>query len=113
VRELNLEGLPPAAKRWQNLHLLYTHGYGVVMNPVNEATPEGQPVFWIRDLPPQTREFITLKNPAIYFGENLERYSIVRTRLREFDYPRPTSEGARRMSTRLTAAMGACRLAAG
>jgi len=93
VRELNLEGLPPAAKRWQNLHLLYTHGYGVVMNPVNEATPEGQPVFWIRDLPPQTREFITLKNPAIYFGENLDRYSIVRTRLREFDYPRPTSEG--------------------
>jgi uncharacterized protein len=54
VRELNLEGLPPAAKRWQNLHLLYTHGYGVVMNPVNEATSEGQPVFWIRDLPPQT-----------------------------------------------------------
>jgi uncharacterized membrane protein (UPF0182 family) len=90
VRELNLEGLPPAAQRWQNLHLLYTHGYGVVMNPVNEATPEGQPVFWIRDLPPQAREFITLKNPAIYFGENIDRYSIVRTRLQEFDYPRAT-----------------------
>lgn len=52
VRELNLQGLPPAAQRWQNLHLLYTHGYGVVMNPVNEATSEGQPVFWMRDLPP-------------------------------------------------------------
>ncbi|MFN7162061.1 MAG: UPF0182 family protein, partial [Fimbriimonadales bacterium] len=53
VRELNLEGLPATAQRWQNLHLLYTHGYGLVMNPVNETSGEGQPVLWIRDLPPQ------------------------------------------------------------
>jgi uncharacterized membrane protein (UPF0182 family) len=83
------------------------------MNPVNEATSDGQPVFWMRDLPPQTPEYLPLKNPAVYFGENIDRYSIVRTQLQEFDYPRLTARRARRMSTRLTAAMGACRLAAG
>ncbi|MCS7272820.1 MAG: UPF0182 family protein [Fimbriimonadales bacterium] len=88
VRELNLEGLPAPAKRWQNLHLLYTHGYGLVMNPVNEATEEGQPVFWIRDLPPVTPDFLLLKNPAIYFGENVNGYAIVRSNLKELDYPR-------------------------
>ncbi|MDW8107510.1 MAG: UPF0182 family protein, partial [Armatimonadota bacterium] len=88
VRELNLEGLPAPAKRWQNLHLLYTHGYGLVMNPVNEATGEGQPVFWIRDLPPATPTFLPLKNPAVYFGENVDGYAIVRSNLKELDYPR-------------------------
>ncbi|GIV06681.1 MAG: UPF0182 protein [Fimbriimonadales bacterium] len=97
VRELNLEGLPAAAQRWQNLHLLYTHGYGLVMNPVNEATAEGQPVLWIRNLPPQVepsiQEAIPVTNPAIYFGENLVRYSIVRSNLKELDYPKLTGTG--------------------
>ncbi|GIV09477.1 MAG: UPF0182 protein [Fimbriimonadales bacterium] len=97
VRELNLEGLPATAQRWQNLHLLYTHGYGLVMNPVNETSGEGQPVLWIRDLPPQTDEVIQqaipLTNPAIYYGENIDRYSIVRTNLKELDYPKLTGTG--------------------
>lgn len=100
VRELNLEGLPAAAQRWQNLHLLYTHGYGVVMNPVNEATGQGQPMFWMRDLPPRTPEYLPLTNPAIYFGENISRYSIVRTELQEFDFPRMTgTEGEENVYT--------------
>jgi len=94
VRELNLEGLPAQAKRWQNLHLLYTHGYGMVMSPVNEATPEGQPVLWMRDLPPTTPEAIPLKNPAVYFGENTTDYAIVRSNLKELDYPMLTGEGS-------------------
>ncbi|MCS6920152.1 MAG: UPF0182 family protein, partial [Fimbriimonadales bacterium] len=97
VRELNLDGLPAAAQRWQNLHLLYTHGYGLVMNPVNETSGEGQPVLWIRDLPPQTdpiiQQAIPLSNPAIYYGENIDRYSIVRTNLKELDYPKLTGTG--------------------
>ncbi|MDM7461072.1 MAG: UPF0182 family protein [bacterium] len=97
VRELNLEGLPPTAQRWQNLHLLYTHGYGLVMNPVNETSGEGQPVLWIRDLPPQlersVQNTLALTNPAIYYGENIDRYSIVRTNLKELDYPKLTGTG--------------------
>ncbi len=97
VRELNLEGLPATAQRWQNLHLLYTHGYGLVMNPVNETSGEGQPVLWIRDLPPQldrsVQDALPLTNPAIYYGENIDRYSIVRTNLKELDYPKLTGTG--------------------
>lgn len=87
LRELDVEGLPPQAQRWQNLHLLYTHGYGLVMNRVNEATPEGQPLFTIKDLPPQTSSGIALTNPAIYFGENAYRHVIVRSKHKELDYP--------------------------
>lgn len=94
VRELNLEGLPAQAQRWQNLHLLYTHGYGVVLSPVNEATPEGQPNLWLRDLPPTTPPEIPLKNPAVYFGENTTNYAIVRSNLKELDYPMLTGEGS-------------------
>lgn len=93
VRELNTEGLPPQAQKWQNLHLLYTHGYGLVLNRVNEATEEGQPVFLIKDLPPQSPEDIDVENPAIYFGENTWRYSIVRSKLKELDYPLLVGEG--------------------
>lgn len=94
VRELNLEGLPAQAQRWQNLHLLYTHGYGVVLSPVNEATPEGQPNLWIHDLPPTTPSEIPLKNPSIYFGENTTGYAIVRSNLKELDHPMLTGEGS-------------------
>ncbi len=94
VRELNLEGLPPEAQRWQNMHLLYTHGYGLVLNPVNEATAEGQPVLLIRDLPPVTPPDIPLQNPAIYFGENTTQYAIVRSRQKELDYPLLTGSGS-------------------
>ncbi len=93
VRELHLEGLPPEAQRWQNLHLLYTHGYGLVMNPVTEATGEGQPVLLIRDLPPVTPPDLPLKNPAVYFGENIADHAIVRSRLKELDYPLLTGSG--------------------
>lgn len=88
LRELNVDGLSPTAKRWQNMHLLYTHGYGLVMNRVNEATSEGQPVLVVRDLPPQTPPDIPLENPAIYFGENTDRHIIVRSKLQELDYPK-------------------------
>jgi uncharacterized membrane protein (UPF0182 family) len=94
VRELNLEGLPPEAQRWQNMHLLYTHGYGLVLNPVNEATAEGQPVLLIRDLPPVTPADIPLRNPAVYFGENTTQYAIVRSRQKELDYPLLTGSGS-------------------
>jgi uncharacterized membrane protein (UPF0182 family) len=94
VRELNLEGLPPEARRWQNMHLLYTHGYGLVLNPVNEATSEGQPVLLVRDLPPVTPPDIPLQNPAVYFGENTTQHAIVRSRQKELDYPLLTGSGS-------------------
>ena len=32
--------------------MVYTHGYGVALGPVNEITAEGLPYLWVQDLPP-------------------------------------------------------------
>ena len=50
ARELNSQSLP--SRTWINEHLTFTHGYGLTLGPVNEVTPEGLPVLFIRDLPP-------------------------------------------------------------
>ena len=43
VRELNVDKLPESSRNWINDKLIYTHGYGITMNPVNGFTPEGLP----------------------------------------------------------------------
>lgn len=85
-REINSDSIEP--NTWQNKHLVYTHGYGVVMNKVNAVTSEGQPSFVIKDIPPDNSSGIKLDNPRIYFGENTNYYAIVNTGIAEFDYPK-------------------------
>ncbi|MCX7777189.1 MAG: UPF0182 family protein [Armatimonadota bacterium] len=58
------------ARTWVNDHLKYTHGYGVVMSFVNEATNDGSPVFIIKDIPPTPQvKGLMVRQPRIYFGE--------------------------------------------
>ncbi len=38
TRELNVDKLPASSRNWINEKLIYTHGYGVTMNPVNGFT---------------------------------------------------------------------------
>lgn len=85
-REINSQAIDPST--WQNKHLIYTHGYGVVMSKVNSVTSEGQPDFVIKDMPPQNSTNIDLKNSRIYFGEKTDDYAIVNTKMNEFDYPK-------------------------
>jgi uncharacterized protein len=85
-RELNPASLP--SRNWINEHLTYTHGYGLCMGPVNEATPDGLPVFFVKDIPPaSTVPTIRITRPEIYYGEVPNDYCVVDTRLKEFDYP--------------------------
>ncbi len=72
---------------WVNQKLQFTHGYGVVMNPVNEVTSEGLPNLWIKDLPPKSSVDLTVNRPEIYYGESTTDYVFVKTNEREFDYP--------------------------
>jgi uncharacterized membrane protein (UPF0182 family) len=88
VRELNYSQLPQAAKTWVNLRLQYTHGYGLVMSPVNEKGPEGLPLFFINDIPPKISVPLTLERPEIYYGQETTDYVIANTKLQEFDYPK-------------------------
>jgi uncharacterized membrane protein (UPF0182 family) len=87
-REMNQERLQ--AKTWVNLHLVYTHGFGAVMSPVNSVTNEGMPNYLIKDIPPiytVPGEELRIEVPQIYYGEMDNDFVIVNTRTSEFDYP--------------------------
>jgi uncharacterized membrane protein (UPF0182 family) len=86
ARELNSASLPN--RTWVNERLTFTHGYGLTLGPVNEVTSEGLPVLFVRDLPPVTTPGFTIDEPSLYFGELSNDYVIVKTRTREFHYPR-------------------------
>jgi len=85
AREIDKEQLQ--SQTWINQKLQFTHGYGVVMNPVNEVSGDGLPNLWIKDLPPQSTVGITVTQPAIYFGEKTIDYVFVNTNEAEFDFP--------------------------
>ncbi len=74
-------------RTWQNTHLEFTHGYGVVMNPVNVIASGGQPHFFMKDIPVQTEVDVALDRPEVYFGLWQDPYVFVNTNVREFDYP--------------------------
>lgn len=86
AREMDTTNLPSTAQTWVNTHLVYTHGYGAVMNPVDVVTTEGLPEFYLKDIPP-TSDYIDLEEPRIYFGELTNDYIITNTDTEEFDYP--------------------------
>ncbi len=85
-RELSYPHLQ--SRIWINEHLTFTHGYGVVVGPVNRITPEGLPEFFVKDIPPQASGgFPPITRPEIYFGEVSNEYVLVRTRQQELSYP--------------------------
>ncbi|UBM62130.1 UPF0182 family protein [Candidatus Sulfidibacterium hydrothermale] len=88
ARELPLSEIPARARTWVNDHLIYTHGYGVVMSPVNKITPNGMPDLIVKDIPPVTTVPLQLKQMGIYYGEETNQYVIVNTKAKEFDYPK-------------------------
>ena len=87
TRELDVNKLPEQSRNWINERLVYTHGYGVTMNPVNEFTTEGKPRFLISNMPLETSGDVNVTRPEIYFGERTDTDVYVKTRQREFDYP--------------------------
>ncbi len=92
ARELNVERLPESSRNWINLKLIYTHGYGVTMNPVNGFTPEGLPQLVLANMPVQsTAPEIKVTRPEIYFGQLTNTDVYVRTRQKEFNYPQGES----------------------
>lgn len=88
ARELDSALLPPNAQTWVNLHLLFTHGIGVVMSPVTRKSAEGLPVLYLQDIPPLATGGPPVREPRIYFGQGTEPYVIVKGSTPEFDYPR-------------------------
>ena len=92
VRELNVDKLPEPSRNWINDKLIYTHGYGITMNPVNGFTPEGLPTLYLSNMPVQsTVPGLSVTRPEIYFGEMTNTDVYVKTHQQEFNYPQGQS----------------------
>ena len=92
ARELNVDKLPESSRNWINEKLIYTHGYGITMNPVNGFTPEGLPTLILSNMPVQTTVgSLKVTRPEIYFGELTNSDVYVKTRQQEFNYPQGQS----------------------
>ncbi len=86
ARELSSASLPN--RNWINEQLTFTHGFGLTLGPVNQVTPEGLPVLFIKDLPPvSTTPSLKIERPEIYFGELSNDRVYVGTKAKEFNYP--------------------------
>ncbi|MGB3200257.1 MAG: UPF0182 family protein [Nodosilinea sp.] len=92
ARELNYERVPEIAKTWVNEHLVYTHGFGFTMSPVNTAGPDGLPTYFVRGIDnipssEEVRQSIPIGEPRLYFGELTDTYIMTNTQVLELDYP--------------------------
>ena len=86
ARELSTPSLPN--RNWINERLTFTHGFGLTLGPVNQVTPEGLPVLFMKDIPPASSlPSLKVERPEIYFGELSSDPVYVKTRAKEFSYP--------------------------
>jgi uncharacterized protein len=69
ARELAPSPLSTNAQTWVNLHLLFTHGSGIVMSPVTQKSAEGLPNFYLKNIPPIASGGPDISEPRIYFGQ--------------------------------------------
>ncbi len=98
ARELDYQEVPDIAKTWVNEHLVYTHGYGFTMSPVNTAGPSGLPEYFIKDIAhtpssPVIERSIPIGKPRIYYGELTNNYVMTGARSPELDFPSDSDNG--------------------
>ena len=101
-RELDYKAVPQEAQTWVNKHLVYTHGYGFTLSPVNRVGEGGLPFYFVRDIgtglddseqgalrtsDPYIRDSIPIGKPRIYYGQLTDNYVLTSTRVEELDYP--------------------------
>ncbi|QIR38257.1 UPF0182 family protein [Tolypothrix sp. PCC 7910] len=97
ARELDYSAVPQQAQTWVNRHLIYTHGFGFTMSPVNVVGPGGLPEYFVKDISGDSsalttanqgiRNSIPIGQPRIYYGEITNNYVMTGTKVRELDYP--------------------------
>ncbi len=88
-REFSHDKVRPEVLTFINKHLKFTHGYGIVLSPVNTVTSEGLPELLVKNIPPESSvEGFNVERPEVYFGELTNDYIIVNTKEKEFDFPK-------------------------
>ena len=93
-REVRQSGIPAGGRTWQNEHLFYTHGFGVVASRVDETTTEGAPSFVASDIPTTGSLAPELERPQLYFQEDADvAYTLVGAQSQELDFPQGEGGG--------------------
>ncbi len=94
AREINNDDTVQKNQTYTNRVFRYTHGFGAVMSYLNKVTPEGQPEFMIRNIPPVSEENApVISQPRIYYGESPgDDYVIVNSNIKEIDYLEGSSD---------------------
>ncbi len=102
ARELDSQALPQGSRTWLNKHLVFTHGHGFTVSPVNAAGPDGLPLFFVKDLgrgarvqgiaqlgvsDAEARQALPIGRPSLYFASGPSQYAIAPTKVKEFSYP--------------------------
>ncbi|MGB3404182.1 MAG: UPF0182 family protein [Microcoleaceae cyanobacterium] len=101
ARELNYQSVPEEAQTWVNKHLVYTHGYGFTLSPVNRVGEGGLPEYFVKNIgaspqlnpestlevAPRVKDSIPIGNPRIYYGELTNTDVMTSTSVDELDYP--------------------------
>ncbi|MGG6266066.1 UPF0182 family protein [Leptolyngbya sp. AN03gr2] len=98
ARELDTTAIPQQAQTWLNRHLVYTHGYGFTLSPVNTVGAGGLPEYFVKDIGDTTngalvtsseaiRNSIPIGRPRIYYGEVTDTHVMTGTRQQELDFP--------------------------
>lgn len=97
ARELDYNAVPQQAQTWVNRNLIYTHGYGFTISPVNTVAPGGLPEYFVKDISGNgaalttanaaIRESIPIGEPRIYYGEISNTHVMTGTKVKELDYP--------------------------
>lgn len=77
AREINTSNLQN--QNFVNRTFKYTHGYGVVVNPINKVTAQGQVEFLLSGLKMDTvdKQSLNITEPRIYYGELTNNFVIV------------------------------------
>jgi hypothetical protein len=82
-----------------NKHLVYTHGYGFTLSPVNLVAAGGLPYYFVKDIGTNKDEgalqtsselidySIPIGKPRIYYGELTNNYVMTPTTAEELDFP--------------------------
>jgi uncharacterized membrane protein (UPF0182 family) len=102
ARELDSGALPAGSRTWLNRHLVFTHGYGFTVSPVNVFGPDGLPLFFVKDLGRSGRvqgipklgvsdaaaeKSLPVGEPRLYYASAPAPYVIAPTNVQEFDFP--------------------------
>ncbi|MFZ2626048.1 MAG: UPF0182 family protein [Propionibacterium sp.] len=72
AREIDISGLPDQS--WNNIHTVYTHGFGLVAAYGNRLQDSGEPQWIEGDIPPTG--LLNEQEPRLYFGEQESQYVV-------------------------------------